>query len=254
MTTQPESCQPHAHRTEHRSGRAGEEIGAGIHQSHDVMARFSHELRNYLHAIRNATRVLRTSSSGRDATDACVLIERQVEQMTRLVDDLLDVSRIRTGRLYLHCERIDLCTVVSHSLQTVKFIMQERNHRITTSFPDAPLWLQGDADRLQQVFVNLLINAAKYTDAGGDVDVSVKQEANEAVARIRDSGVGIAADVLAQVFDLYVQVNPSSRSGGLGLGLPLVRSLVERHGGRVTAASAGVGQGSEFTVHLPVVA
>jgi signal transduction histidine kinase len=235
---------------EARSQTAGQENRAGNHEVHEVMARFAHELRNYLGTIRNATRILHAGLPVSDVS--LVLIERQIEQMTRLVDDLLDVSRIRTGRLHLHCDRIDLCRVVSHSVRTVKFTMQQRNHCMTTSLPDTPLWVQGDAGRLEQVFVNLLINAAKYTDAGGRVDVSVTQEANEAVTRIRDSGVGISADVLPQVFDLYMQANPSSRSGGLGLGLPLVRSLVERHGGRVAAASGGAGRGSEFTVRLPI--
>lgn len=166
---------------------------------------------------------------------------------------ICSISRIRNGQLRLHRARIDLCTVVANSVQTVELTMQQRNHRMTTSFPDVPVWLMGDAGRLEQVFVNLLVNAAKYTDVGGDVAVSVKQAANEAVIRFRDTGVGIAADILPKVFDPYVQADPASRKGGLGLGLPLVRSLVESHGGRVTATSEGVGQGSEFTIHLPVI-
>jgi signal transduction histidine kinase len=253
VTTQSESRYPPPHPTERLSRWASEEIAAGNHQRDEAMALVSHELRNHLGAIRNATQVLRGGSSASAATSARVLIERQVEQMTRLVDDLLDVSQIRNGRLRLRPDRVDLCAIVRNSAQTVMFIMQQHSHRMTTSLPDTPLWLHGDADRLEQVFMNLLINAAKYTDAGGDVEISVKQEANEAIARVRDTGIGIAADVLPQVFDLYVQADPSSRGGGLGLGLPLVRSLVESHGGRVTAASAGPGQGSELTIRLPIL-
>jgi signal transduction histidine kinase len=221
----------------------------------DFMTVFSHELRNSLSAIRSATHILRMeTSAGPAAVKARALIERQVGQMTRLVEDLLDVSRVRSGHLGLQCERIDLCAVVAHAAQSVEFAMQQRNHRMTTAFPEAPVWLQADPTRLEQVFVNLLINAAKYTEAGGKVELSVERQEDEATVSIRDTGIGIAPDVLPHVFDLFVQANPSSRSAdaGLGIGLAVVRSLVECHGGRVTAASAGLRRGSEFTVRLPV--
>ena len=216
---------------------------------------FSHELRNSLGAIRAATHILRMENSpGPAVVKARALIERQVEQMTRLVEDLLDVSRVRGGHLRLQCARIDLCAVAAHAAQTVEFAMQQRNHRMTTIFPDAPVWLQADPTRLEQVLVNLLINAAKYTEAGGKVELSVERQEDEAIVSIRDTGIGIAPDVLPHVFDLFVQANPFSRSAdaGLGIGLALVRSLVESHGGRVTAASAGLRHGSEFTVRLPM--
>jgi signal transduction histidine kinase len=140
--------------------------------------------------------------------------------------------------------------------QAVEFTMQQHHHRMTTSFPKAPVWLEADPARLEQVFVNLLLNAAKYTEPGGKVGLSVEQEDGEATVRIHDSGIGIAAEVLPHVFDLFVQADPSSRraDAGLGVGLALVRSLVECHGGCVTAASAGLRRGSEFTVHLPMPA
>jgi signal transduction histidine kinase len=235
----------------------GQELGTMNGRHDEFMTVFSHELRNSLGAIRSAVRILRMdTSAGPPAMKAGMLIERQVGQMTRLVEDLLDVSRVRSGQLCLQCERIDLRVVAAHAAQTVEFTMQQRNHWMTTSFPDAPVWLHADPARLEQVFVNLLSNAAKYTDAGGDIGLFVEREEGEAIVRIRDSGIGIAPDVLPHVFDLFVQADPSSRraDAGLGIGLALVRSLVERHGGRVTAASAGPGHGSEFTVRLPTPA
>ena len=223
----------------------------------EFMTVFSHELRNSLGAIRGATNILRMeTSAGPAAAKARAMIERQVGQMSRLVEDLLDVSRMRSGHLRLQCERIDLCAVAAHAAQSVEFAMQQRNHRMATTFPEAPVWLQADPTRLEQVFVNLLINAAKYTEAGGRVELSVEREKNEATVSICDTGIGIAPDVLPHVFDLFVQADPCSRRGdaGLGIGLALVRSLVECHGGRVTAASAGLRRGSEFTVRLPTPA
>lgn len=232
----------------------GQELGMANSRNNEFMTVFSHELRNSLGAIRSAARILRMDTSADpSAVKARLLIERQVEQMTRLVEDLLDVSRVRTGRLRLKCERIDLRVLAARAVQTVEFTMQHRHHRMTTSFPDAPVWLHADPARLEQVFVNLLLNAAKYTDAGGNIGLFVERKEAEAIVRVRDSGIGIAPDVQPHVFDLFVQAGPSSHQAdaGLGIGLALVRSLVERHGGRVTVASAGPGHGSEFTVSLP---
>jgi len=233
---------------------SGREFGMESGRNNKFMAVFSHELRNSLDAIRSAARILRMDTSADpSAVKARMLIERQVGQMTRLVEDLLDVSRVRSGQLRLKCERIDLRVLAARAAQTVEFTMQQCRHRMTTSFPDSPVWLRADPVRLEQVFVNLLLNAAKYTDAGGNVELFVEGEEVEAVVRIRDSGIGMDPDVLPHVFDLFVQADPSSRraEAGLGIGLALVRSLVERHGGRVTVASAGPGHGSEFTVRLP---
>ncbi len=226
-------------------------------QSSEFVAVFSHELRNSLGAIRSAAWTLRMeTSAGPDAVKARLLIERQVGRMTRLVEDLLDESRIRRGRLRLQRERVDLRRVVSHAVQTVESTMQQRGHRMTTSWPEAAVWLHADSSRLEQVFVNLLVNAAKYTEPGGEVGVSIEHKNGEATVRIRDSGIGIAAELLPQVFDLFVQADPSARDAdaGLGIGLALVRSLVEGHGGRVSVASAGAGAGSEFAVRLPALA
>jgi signal transduction histidine kinase len=221
----------------------------------EVMARLSHELRNSLGSLSSALHVLRIGPAKSPVQEkAQVLAERQITQMTCLVDDLLDASRMRNGQLRLRLGRFDLCVIIGQAMHAVACTMRERKHRMTASFPDESVWIECDAARLEQVFVNLLVNAAKYTDSGGDVAILVKQEANEAVVQISDSGVGIPADVLPRVFDLYVQANPSSRGGGLGLGLPLVRDLVESHGGSVTVASEGAGKGSQFTVRLPAFA
>jgi signal transduction histidine kinase len=182
-----------------------------------------------------------------------VMIERQVRRMTQLLDDLLDVSRITNGRLHLHPERIDLRDVVSNAIETLESDIKQRNHRLTTALPDAPVWLQADPGRLEQVFVNLLANASKYTNAGGELTVWMHVRDGQAIVRVRDSGIGIAPEALPHLFELFRQADeavPRSRSG-LGIGLALVRNLVEAHGGSVTGASAGLGEGSEFTVRLP---
>jgi signal transduction histidine kinase len=233
-----------------------EELGTENRRKTEFMAVFSHELRNSLSVIRSAASVLKTGAPADPAVvKARLLIERQVGQMSRLVEDLLDFSRIPRGQLRLRRERLDLRTVVTHAVQTVELTMQQRNQRLTTSVPDSPVWLDGDSARLEQVLVNLLVNAAKYTDAGGDVALAIEREGLQAVLRIRDSGIGIAPDLLPQVFDLFVQADPGSprADAGLGIGLAVVRSIVESHGGRVGVASAGVRQGSEFTVRLPML-
>lgn len=224
--------------------------------SSEFVTVFSHELRNSLSAIRLAARILRTDTCVRpELAKAKTVIERQVAQMTRLVDDLLEVSRERASPMLLQSERVDLCAIAAHCAQTVALKMQERDHCMTTSLPDAPIWLQADPGRLEQVFVNLLFNAAKYTERGGCIGLSVEEVSGEAVVRIRDNGIGIDSRVLPHVFDLFVQADPSSRraDGGVGIGLTVARRLVERHGGRVSATSAGLGHGSEFTVRLPTI-
>jgi signal transduction histidine kinase len=233
------------------------QLAKGSRLNEEFLAVFSHEVRGSLGAINNAAQLLRSLHVETSAGDkARLLIERQVGRMTRLVDDLVDVSRTRSAELPLQREQIDLCVVVMHAIETVESDLTARNHTLTNSLPDLPIWLKCDPARLEQVLVNLLVNAAKYTDDGGTVSLSVSQVDDEAIVRIRDSGIGIAADVLPCVFNLFMQADHSSRraEAGLGIGLALVRRLVELHGGSVTAASAGLGQGSEFTVRLPIYA
>jgi signal transduction histidine kinase len=231
-----------------------EELATANRRKDEFLAMLGHELRNPLASINNGILLLSRQSEdtpARQKTQA--MIERQVRRMTQLVHDLLDVSRITHGRLHVQRERIDLRDVVSNAIETIESDIQQRNHRLTTALPDAPVWLQGDSGRLEQVFINLLANASRYTEAGGELAVGVHARIGEAIVRIRDSGIGIAPEVLPHLFDLFRQADeaaPRSQSG-LGVGLALVRQLVESHGGSVTGESAGLGQGSEFTVRLP---
>lgn len=185
---------------------------------------------------------------------SAAIIERQVGQLTHIVDELLEVSRITTGRIQLHQESLPLGIVVENAVATVRSLIDQRKHDLTMSVPTQSIWVNADAARLEQVVVNLLTNAAKYTDTGGHLWVAVKQEGEEAVLRVRDTGVGIAQEVMPRIFDLFTQAERSlDRSqGGLGIGLALVQRLVEMHGGTV-AVSSTVGEGSEFVVRLPVV-
>ncbi|MGB6487747.1 MAG: HAMP domain-containing sensor histidine kinase [Steroidobacteraceae bacterium] len=224
------------------------------HRKVEFLAVLAHELRNPLASIHYAACLLDGSAGetllARQRTQT--LIERQVQRMTQLVDDLLDVSRVALGRLRLQRERIDLRLVVGRAIETLEPAIREHHHRLTAALPDAPVWLQGDPGRLEQVFVNLLANAAKYTHTGGELAVRMHSHDGQAIVRVRDSGIGIVAEALPHIFDLFNQAEATgARTGGLGIGLALVRDLVESHGGTVTAESAGLGQGSEFTVCLP---
>jgi CheY-like chemotaxis protein len=184
------------------------------------------------------------------------IIERQVRQMVRLVDDLLDISRITKGKLRLTPERVELRAAMNRAADSARPLLAARRHEFSLLLPTEPLWVEADPGRLEQVAVNLLSNAAKYTDTGGLVRMTVGREGDDAVVRVLDNGVGIPPDMLPKIFDLFTQVDGSlSRShGGLGIGLALVRTLVEMQGGRVTASSGGLGKGSEFAVKLPILA
>jgi signal transduction histidine kinase len=230
-----------------------EELAAANRRKDEFLAMLSHELRSPLGSIRHAVHVLGGMAEAPVHQRMRALIERQLGRMTHLVDELLDISRISNGRLYLHRERVDLRVIVRNAIETLESDIDERKHRLSTELPDAPVWLRADPRRLEQVFVNLLANASRYTDAGGELTVWIHTKDGQAVVRVRDSGIGIAAEALPHIFDLFKQSNaadPHSRPG-LGVGLAVVRNLVELHGGRVVAASAGVGRGSEFTVCLP---
>jgi signal transduction histidine kinase len=221
----------------------------------EFLAMLAHELRNPLGSLRNASHLLRLASTDPDRVQWCqALVERQVVYLSRLAEDLLDVSRITRGQLRLDCERIDLRDVAGRAVETTGPFLKERRHQLTTNLPDEPVFLEADATRLEQVLVNLLINAGRYTDPGGQITVVVERHEQGVVVRVRDNGVGIDGDALPRIFDLFMQADAASRHArsGLGLGLSLVRSLVEMHGGQVSAHSAGPGQGSEFMVYLPL--
>jgi CheY-like chemotaxis protein/nitrogen-specific signal transduction histidine kinase len=223
----------------------------------EFLAMLAHELRNPLAPIRNAAQVLRlVGPSDTHQQWAREVIERQTQHLTRLVDDLLDVSRITQGKVKLACEPLDLSVIIHRAVEASRPLIDSRHHQLTVVTPPEPVRLEGDLTRLVQVVGNLLNNAAKYTDEGGHIRIEAAGEGAEAVIRVRDNGMGVPADLLPHVFDLFTQADRSlDRSqGGLGIGLTLVRQLVELHGGRVEARSAGFGQGSEFTVRLPAVA
>ena len=230
---------------------------AELHQRKDeFLAMLSHELRNPLSAIFNALHVLRLQDTENPIQQkAKIIIERQVGQLAHLVDDLLEVSRVITGRIQLHQERLEMRGIVERAIESARSLIDRRKHELSVSLPAEPIWLQGDPTRLEQVVVNLLNNAAKYTDQGGHIRLSAQQEGGEVVLRVRDTGIGVAPELLPRIFDLFTQADRTlDRSqGGLGIGLSLVQKLVELHGGTVEAHSAGLGQGSEFIVRLPAL-
>ncbi len=220
----------------------------------EFLAMLSHELRNPLESISNAVHLLRLQETKDPLQQqARAIIERQLGQLNHLVNDLLEVSRITTGRVLLRKERIALGAVVERAVETVQPLMVQRGHRLNVQMPPNPIWLLADAARLEQVVVNLLTNAAKFTEQAGHIEVTIRLDDGLAVLKVSDNGVGIPAELLPDIFQLFTQGERSlDRSqGGLGIGLCLVQRLVELHGGAVVARSV-VGEGSEFTVHLPL--
>lgn len=235
--------------------RVKELIAANRHKD-EFLAVVSHELRNPIASIRNAVSVLRKQP----AEDAALLlrvhalIDRQLGNMSLLAESLLDVSQITRGEVRLKRERVDLCEVVRAAVETLQSNFDQRSHRIAMTLPGSPVWLQADANRLEHVFVNLLANGSKYMDVGGELTVSVHVHGSDAIFRVRDAGIGIAPEMLPHIFELFVQTDDAMKrsTSGLGIGLALVRMLVELHGGAVAADSAGLTRGSEFTVRLPL--
>ena len=221
----------------------------------EFLATLAHELRNPLAPIRNAVGLLRGSGSD-PATIAWSgeVIQRQVGHMARLLDDLLDVSRVSRGRLRLRTEPVDLGEVVRHAVEASHPLIEAGQHRLVVEFPPQPIRLDADATRLAQVFSNLLNNAARYSEPGTTIQVSASREEGEAVVRVTDHGIGIAPSMLPRIFEAFLQIDRSlERSqGGLGIGLTLVKQIVELHGGHVEAHSDGPGKGSVFTVRLPL--
>jgi len=181
-------------------------------------------------------------------------VERQVKHLARLLDDLLDVSRLTRGKIELRKETVTIQTIVAEALETTRGFIDARRHVVSVSLPEEPLWVEADPTRMTQVVGNLLNNAAKYTPPGGEVSMIGYCESGEVVLRVRDTGIGISPEMLLRVFDLFVQVDrsPGHSDGGLGVGLTLARALIELHGGSINAHSEGLGRGSEFVARLPV--
>jgi signal transduction histidine kinase/ActR/RegA family two-component response regulator len=221
----------------------------------EFLAMLAHELRNPLAPIQTASEVLARQVPDPKLQKVVALVKRQVTHLTRLVDDLLDMSRITEGRIELRRAPLDLAAVVAQARETAEPLMREKDHRfLVPSFAD-PLYVYGDHARLVQSLANILTNAAKYTDPGGEIRLSLEQQADEAVIKVTDNGVGISAELLPRLFDLFVQGDRSlDRSqGGLGIGLSVVKRLIDMHGGRVGAHSDGPGRGSTFEIRLPLI-
>jgi PAS domain S-box-containing protein len=222
----------------------------------EFLAMLAHELRNPLAPIRNALHILKLSgANGEMVQQARDMAERQVQHMARLLDDLLDVSRISRGRIELRKEVVDVAMVVNRSVEAMRPLFDERRHELSVSMPTGPLRVETDPTRLEQVLTNLLNNAAKYTEPGGRVWLTAGREGDEVVLRVRDTGIGITPDMLPRIFDLFVQAQRrlDRSQGGVGIGLTLVKKLVELHSGRIKAFSGGLGQGSEFQVRIPAL-
>jgi CheY-like chemotaxis protein len=226
-------------------------------QIHEFLATLAHELRNPLAPIRNAVSLMQMGGLGESMVEWYrTVIDRQVTHLARLVDDLLDVSRIANGKITLQRAPVDMALVVENAVDACRPLIDARKHTLEVLLPIERLRVDGDFTRLSQILLNLLNNAAKFTPPGGTIRLTVEREGEQVVLRVRDTGYGIPADLLPRVFDLFTQGDRSlERSeGGLGIGLALVRRLVERHGGAVEAHSDGAGHGSELVVRLPLLA
>ncbi len=236
--------------------RAEDALRDADRRKNEFLAMLAHELRNPLAPIKNAAQVFRllgpTDPNLRYARE---VIDRQVQHMSRLVDDLLDISRITRGKVHLQREKVDVAAVLHQAIETSQPIISARGHQLTTSFPDESLTLWGDLTRLAQIVSNLLTNAAKYTPEGGRIELSAARAGDQLVIEVQDTGLGIPPGMLDQVFELFTQVDRSldRADGGLGIGLTLVKRLVELHDGTVSAHSGGLGQGSRFVIKLPIL-
>jgi CheY-like chemotaxis protein len=249
LTTKPEAD------VEERSRQRVEEVLRRANQARDaLLAMLGHELRNPLAAITSANELLGLLDPADPEFGAArEILHTHVQHLVQLVDDLLDVSRLNSGKIRIRRDTLDLRDVVRQAISACEPAIRARDHELVLEMPAEPMQVAGDTARLEQVFVNLLSNAVKYTDAGGRLTVVGELTASEAVVCVSDTGVGIRPDLLQQVFELFRQLSPSLHraEGGLGIGLSIVKNLVEMHGGTVIAQSEGLGRGSEFTVRLP---
>jgi PAS domain S-box-containing protein len=233
-----------------------QELAEADQRKSQFLAMLGHELRNPLAPARNALALLRHIDPKDSKFEwAQEVLHRQIQQMARLVDDLLDVSRINTGKVRLRKEAVELGDILERAVEISRPLIEARRHELTEALPSEPVWLEADPTRLAQVFSNLLNNAAKYTEEGGHIWLTAQPEGSALVVQVRDNGIGIAPEMLPHIFDLFTQADHSlaHSQGGLGLGLTLVHKLLEMHGGSVRAFSAGLGKGSTFEVRLPIL-
>jgi PAS domain S-box-containing protein len=238
--------------TDHR--RAEEMLRDADRRKDEFLATLSHELRNPLAPIRNALELIRRAGDDPRLTEpALSIMERQFQQLVRLTDDLLDVSRITRNRMELRRETADLRDVLQSAIESTQPLVDVAGHRLRVSLPDTPVWVHADFTRLAQAFGNILNNAAKYTNRGGTITVNADIVGHEAVVTVHDTGVGIAREHLPRVFEMFAQLNqgPGRSRGGLGIGLTLARRLLELHGGRIAVSSPGTGEGATFTMSVP---
>jgi PAS domain S-box-containing protein len=235
--------------------RAEDSLKQADRSKNEFLATLAHELRNPLAPIRAAVRILQMKTeTSAESRSVLGVIERQTQQMTRLIDDLLNIARITSNKLELRKRRINLADVINTAVETSRPLIDRSRHTLTVTMPPEPISLDGDMVRLAQVISNLLNNAAKYTEPGGQILLSAeKQAGDKAVVKVSDNGIGIAAEALPRIFDMFSQEGQvvAAAPAGLGIGLTLVKRLVELHGGSITAYSAGPGEGSEFVVRLP---
>jgi signal transduction histidine kinase len=224
-------------------------------RKNDFLAILAHELRNLLGPISTSVEMMRLEGANAQAVaSASGMIQRQVGHIVRLVDDLYDVSRISRGKVELRKEPVELASLVANVVEAARPLTERMGHQLTITLPPESMFLLADSTRLAQVVGNLLNNACKFTNKGGRIWLTVEREREQAVIRVRDSGIGIAAEQLSRIFDMFMQLDTSLErsAGGLGIGLTLVKSFVEMHDGTVEVHSPGVGQGTEFVVRLPL--
>jgi signal transduction histidine kinase len=233
---------------------AEQELVAAASRKNEFLATMAHELRNPLAPLSNGVTILHRSHGDPEVANRVLpIMKRQLSHMVRLVDDLLDVARITRDKVTLRKQAVDLVEIVRSALETSQPVIQASDHEVTVDWPQAPIIIEGDFVRLNQVFANLLNNAARYTERGGRIRVALCREGSSAVVRVKDSGIGIPGDMLPRVFEMFTQVSRSELSqDGLGIGLSLAKRFVEMHGGTIEAYSEGSGKGSEFVVYLPV--
>jgi two-component system CheB/CheR fusion protein len=217
------------------------------------LATLAHELRNPLTPLSSAVQLIRmTGALSPNLEYPIKLIERQVEFIKRLVDDVMDVTRLSTGKLQLNKQTVVLQDIINRAVEATRPLVEEKNHRLRVILPVTEIALVADPDRMNQVVVNLIVNAVKFTHERGQISVKATTEGEEAVIIVQDTGIGIAQEMLARIFDLFTQVETTTTHGGLGLGLSLVKDLVTLHGGSVQVRSDGIGKGAEFAVRLPL--